>query len=202
MNAADWSSKLFNDQEYDKCIEMAYPQQKDPDVLFYAAMSLDVRDRTTDAIAMFRRALFHKPNHEPALRALAWCLKEDVARLVILERLAHENLAESDDLCLMAQIHSKNNHFNEAHHWFQTALEKEPNNALAHMGLSELHTKLAIRYLQNVERQQDIDLTQQMSDEWDAEEVMRFIYDNVTVKKSNEVDELQELFDHTFIPTA
>jgi hypothetical protein len=41
MNAADWANKLYNDKEYLKCSQMAFPQQTDPNVLFYAALSLE-----------------------------------------------------------------------------------------------------------------------------------------------------------------
>jgi tetratricopeptide (TPR) repeat protein len=196
MNAADWANKQFHDGEYQKCVDMAYPQQKDPDVLFYAALALDKLEKKSETIAMLRRALFHKPDHEGVLRSLAWASEDDIERLAILEKMARLDHATTDDVCLMGDLYNRHNRLNEAHYWFQVALEKDRANSLAKLGLSEIHIKLAIRYLQQIEDEDDIDLSQQMSDEWDAEEVMRFVYDNITRKKSKQEE------DECFIPTA
>jgi tetratricopeptide (TPR) repeat protein len=194
MNAADWANKLYNDKEYKKCTDMAYPQQKDPDVLFYAALALDKLEKHQEFVAMLRRTLFHKSDHEGAMRAFAWSDAGDVERLAMLEKMARKNMCDADDYCLMGQLYNQCNRLNEAHHWFQMALEKEPRNALGLLGVAEVHVKLAVRYLQDAQNEQDLDLTQQMSDEWDAEEVMRFIFDNITKKMPEpDLEELEEL---------
>lgn len=192
MNAADWANKLYHDKEYTKCVDMAYPQQTDADVLFYAALSLEkIGGRDSEVVPMLRRALFHKPNHAESLRSLVWALKsEDLERLAILERMARSEIADSDDLCLMGELYTKNNRLDEAHHWYRVALTKEPHNSLALLGLTEVHIKLAIGYLQDTEDEQDIDLDKPMSANFDINRVMRFIYTNITKKKSKEEDDV------------
>lgn len=195
MNAAEWANKQYYDKQYQHCIDMAFPSQRDPDVLFYAALSLDQLDKKKDAVAMLRRTLFHKPDHEGALRSLAWSEADDLERISVLEKMARKGICEADDYCLMGSVYNKINRLNEAHHWFSVALQKEPKNSLALLGIAEVHVKLAIRYVQETEDTEDIDLSQQMSDEWDAEEVMRFIFDNVTKKAAErraEEDEQEE----------
>jgi tetratricopeptide (TPR) repeat protein len=200
MNAADWANKLYNDKEYLKCSQMAFPQQTDPNVLFYAALSLEALDKKHDAIAMLRRTLFHKPDHERALRSFAWNDAPELDRLGALEKMAKLGVCELDDYCQMGHLYNECNRLNEAHHWYQMALEKEPRNTLAMLGVAEIHVKLAVRYIQDTENAEEIDLGQQMSDSWDAEEVMRFIYDNITEKMCERVMPSEE--EDFYIPQA
>jgi tetratricopeptide (TPR) repeat protein len=186
MNAAEWAEKAYREKQYLHCVDMAHPEQKDPDVLYYAALSLEALNRKDEAISILRRAMFHNPKHEGILRSLAWNLTDDIEVLTILERLAHANSCESEDYCLMGEICNRCNRLNEAHHWYNLVLQKDPLNPMASMGLAEIHIKSAIRYLQIAEDSEDLELNNQMSEEWDAEEALRFIYDNIIQKRNYE----------------
>lgn len=188
MHAAEWASVQYNKQQYKQCIDMAYPSQYDPDVLFYAALSLDQLEKKKESIVMLRRTLYYKPDHEDALRAFAWSEADDLERISILETMARKNICEADDYSLMGSLYEKSNLLNEAHHWFNMALQKDPENSLALLGIAKIHAKLAIQYIQKTEDQGKIDLEQQMSDNWDVEEVLRFIFESIVKKTQSSTE--------------
>ena len=191
MNKADLASKLYYDNEYHKCLDMVHPQQTCVEVLYYAALSLEALNRKPEAVEMLRRALSYDHKNEKVLRELAWNLTDDIECLGILERLAKTDKADNNDYCLMGELYNRCNRLNESHHWYQVALDKESHNAIALAGIAEIHVKLAIRYLQEAEDEESIDLSNQISEEWDAEEALRFIYDNIIKKKNGSFNEKQ-----------
>lgn len=189
MNINDLANKFYNDGEYLKVIELAKHNQNIPDVLFYAGLSYDCINEKLTALDFFRKALSIQSDHKLSLRALGWGSSDSVEQLEALEKLAHSNNAEADDMSLMAEIYCQHTRLNDAHYWYKKSLEAMPFNSLSLLGLADVYVRLAIKYLQDAEDSKDIDLSMQMSSDRFSEDALRFIYENV-INRNTEDDAL------------
>ena len=183
MNVSDVAEKMYDNKQYHQVIEMSY-QHSDLDVLFYAAKSLQNIGKIDEALELWETILKRDALHEKTIRALAWFTGDTKKRLSHLEKLARLNLADSEDLSYMASIYlEQHGRYQDAHHWFQKSLELNKNNSLSLLGLADLHARLSIYYLQETEDLKDLDLNNQLSDNSNSEEVLKFMYEYITVKE-------------------
>lgn len=179
-SAAEFAQKLFGNGEYTRVIEMVPKYQKDLEVLFYAALSMECIDRTKDAVDLLEKIIVENPAHEDALRTLIWHHDSDeYKQLVVFELLAKTGKLDADDMCRMAELYARMERFNIAHYWFQRCLELEPKNCLALLGVAQLYARLTINYTRLLDQTNEIDMNEQLADERDVEDVLRFVYGDI-----------------------
>jgi tetratricopeptide (TPR) repeat protein len=188
VNMLDWAAKLLQDQEYERCIDLAHLNQKDKGILYYAGLAFEqMRDRER-AAKTFLRVLEIDPLHENSLRHLTYNLNSDLDVLVVLEKMARNNIANAEDMCLMAEIYNRFDRLNEAHHWFNRSFELEKSN-IAAMGLAEIHAKMAINFIREANKIDNIDLLR-LSEDSLTEDVLRGIC--VSVDKYDSLEKTPE----------
>lgn len=171
--------RCFSNEKYQTVIDLAETMPTNPQMLFYAALAYKNLFNYVEAIKLLKRALEINPYYENAMRELVSLEPCDMEKLAVYESMARANFANSNDLTLMARIYFVRNRFDDARHWFQRALENDSKNSMAILGLAEVHAKLAIHYLQEVADQNEIDLSEQLSLDMEAEDVLRFLCNEI-----------------------
>lgn len=187
---AYWLANRFLD-----AIALTTLGRNEADVWYYAGKSHKDLNSDDSAIDCWRKTLQIDPDHEDALRSLAWQTHEiDIYHTEVtncLLKLTRIGKANGDDLTLLGEMYLKTNSFTEAHHWLREALSVgTKNESLTYLDLATLHAKLAIEYLQLCEDCADLDLDTPMCEEDKTEAVLRFIYEYLTVKVKNGSQEL------------
>jgi tetratricopeptide (TPR) repeat protein len=144
---------------------------KVPEVLYYVGLALNGLDKKREAIECWRKATALDPQHEQAIRALAYELMEpapvDAAELFY--RLVGLQRANADDFTCLGEIRIKQDRLGEARRWLEKALQLEPTNSLALLALATLYAEVrdpscSLDYLQRVADTEDIDLSDLASD--------------------------------------
>lgn len=181
MNITEIVEKLYENKKYDEIIELS-KFNPDLDVQFYTGLSFQTQGDLEKALLIWHKILEKDPYHERTIRALAWGSKDSLEKLFYLEKLAYLDLSDSEDLSFMASLYLDSNRYQDAHHWYQKALSLNKENALATLGLADLHARLALHYLQDTEDLKEINLSDQMSDDASSEDILRFIYDYIVSK--------------------
>lgn len=186
MNIAEIAEKLYENKKYDELIELS-KFNPDLDVQFYTGLSLQTQGKIDEALSVWRKILERDALHEKTIRALAWDSKDMLEKLFFLEKLAYLDFSDSEDLAFMASLYLDSRRYQDAHHWYQKALSANKENVLATLGLADLHARLALYYLQETEDMKEINLNDQMSDDANAEDILRFIYDYIVSKEMSNI---------------
>jgi tetratricopeptide (TPR) repeat protein len=142
-----------------------------PEVLYFVGLALNAVNKRREAIECWRKARELDPQHENAIRTLAYELIEQspVEAAELFYRLVGLDRANADDFTCLGEIRLKQDRLGEARRWLDQALRLNPQNSLALLALAALYAQvkdpaLALDYLQKAADTEDIDLSDLASD--------------------------------------
>ena len=136
------------------------------DALYFVGLALNALNKRREAIECWRKAKAVDPQHELAIRTLAYELKDQApveAAELYCQLLAMQR-ANADDFTSLGEIRIKQDRLGEARRWLEQALRLDPNNSLALLGMAMLYAQvgdsaLALDFLQKAAETEDIDLS-------------------------------------------
>ena len=162
------ATQYWEDRSLEELVQLSNEPgaNKDPEVLYFVALALNARNKKREAIECWRKAQDLDPQHENAIRALAYELTEQapVDSAELFYRLVGLQRANADDFTSLGEIRIKQDRLGEARRWLDHALKLEPNNSLALLAMATLYAQvqdrsLTLDYLEKTANTQDIDLS-------------------------------------------